>query len=222
MSSAVIQLIVLAGIAIFLILRLRGVLGTREGFEKPPVPVATDMKTLPIARHGLEVIEGSLDADIIDHVPADSPSAKALAAMKAAERSFNVTDFLRGARAAYEMILSAFDRGALDTILPFLSRDVYDSFVQVVEEREAKGHKVQSTFVGIRELALAKATFNRDTGEAEITIRFVGEQNSCVRDAQDRIVEGNPNEVKRQKDIWTFARRMGADNPNWQLIATGE
>lgn len=222
MSSAVIQLIVLAGIAIFLILRLRGVLGTREGFEKPEVPIDSTLKPAPAARPGLEVIEGGADADITDHVPAESPSAKALAAMKVAERAFSVTDFLRGARGAYEMILSAFDRGALDTILPFLSRDVYESFVQVVEEREAKGHKVQSTFIGIRELTLIKATFNHETQDAEVTIRFVAEQNSCVRDAEDRIVEGNPTEVKRQKDVWTFARRMGADNPNWQLVATGE
>ena len=220
MSSAVIQLIVLAGIAIFLILRLRNVLGTREGFEKPAAPVAMD--SAPRARRGLEVIDGGPDADITDHAADGTPAAKALAAMKSAEPSFNVTEFLRGARGAYEMILTAFDKGELDKILPFLSRDVYDSFVQVVEQREQAGHTVQSSFVGISDLTLASAEFNTDTQEAEITVRFTGETNSCVRDKSGQIVEGNPNEIKRQRDVWTFARKMGADNPNWQLVATGE
>lgn len=222
MSSAVIQLIVLAGVAVFLILRLKNVLGTREGFEKPVVPVAADGKPVPVGRRGLEVIEGGPDADITDHVADTSAAAKALAAMKTAEPGFNVTEFLRGGRGAYEMILMAFDKGELDKILPFLSRDVYDSFARVVEQREAAGHIVQSTFVGIRELTLTAAEFNRETKEAEITVRFIGELNTCIRDKAGQIVEGNPNEIKRQKDVWTFARRMGVDNPNWQLVATGE
>ncbi len=222
MSNAVIQLVVLAGIAIFLILRLRNVLGTRQGYEKPAVPIAPDSEMQVRSRRGLEVIEGGPDADITDHVAEGSSSAKALAAMKTAESKFNVTEFLRGARGAYEMILTAFDKGALDTILPFLSRDVYDSFVKVVEDRELRGLTVQTSFVGIRELTLASAEFSRDTSEAEITIRFVAELTTATRDKAGQIVDGNPNEIKRQKDVWTFARRMASDNPNWQLVATGE
>jgi len=130
MSSAVIQLLVLAGIAIFLILRLKSVLGTREGFEKPPVSVADQ----PANRRGFEVIEGGVDNDITDHVEDGSVSAKALAAMKMAEPGFHVGEFLHGARGAYEMILMAFEHGTLDEILPFLSRDVYESFAEVLEE----------------------------------------------------------------------------------------
>ena len=218
MSSAVIQLLVLAGIAIFLILRLKNVLGTREGFEKPAVPQATDPAA---ARRGLQVIDGGPDADITDHVPDGSPSAKALAAMKAAEPTFNVTDFLRGARGAYEMIVTSFDKGDLDGIVPFLSPAVYDTFLRVVEDREAKGLTVQTHFIGIRELALTKAEIT-SANMSEVTVRFVGEMNTAVRNAAGEIVEGNPNAIKTQKDIWTFARRMGADNPNWQLVATGE
>ena len=76
--------------------------------------------------------------------------------------------------------------------------------------------------MGIRELVLTGATFDRDTQEAEITVRFVGELTSAVRNAAGEIIEGNPNEIKRQKDIWTFSRFMAADNPNWKLVATGE
>ncbi len=222
MNSAIIQLIVLAGIAVFLILKLRSVLGTRQGFEKPAKPVALDADTAPRAKRGFEVIEGGPDADITDNVAQESPAALALAAMKRAEPAFNVTDFLRGARGAYEMILTAFDRGELDKVLPFLSREVYDSFVQVVEDREARGLTVKSTFVGIRELNLTGAEFNADSAEAEVKVRFIGEITSTLRDKAGQVVEGDPNEIKRQKDIWTFARKMGVDNPNWQLVATGE
>ncbi len=219
MSSAVIQLLVLAGIAIFLILRLRDVLGSRDGFEKPVVPV---VQTRDDPRRGLEVIDGGPDADITDHAPEGSATAKALAAMKAAEPSFNVTEFLCGARGAYEMIVMGFEKGAMDDLVPFLARDVYDTFQSVLEQREARGLTVEAQFVGIRELSLIAASFDHDTREAEITVRFVGELTSVMRDAEGNVVEGDANEIRRQKDIWTFARKMGAQNPNWQLVATGE
>ncbi len=221
MSSAVIQLLVLAGVAIFLILRLRSVLGTREGFEKPPLPPAADGDR-PRLRRDFEVIEGGIDADITDHVKEGSKAAKALAAMKKAEPDFHVGDFLKGARQAYEMIVMAFEKGDLDPVVPFLARDVYERFVEVVEMREREGLTVQSTFVGVREVTLVDAEFDRATGIGEITVRFVGELTSVVRDRTGKIVEGDPNEIKRQRDVWTFARRMGSEDPNWQLTATGE
>ncbi len=220
MSSSVIQLLVLAGVAIFLILKLRSVLGTREGFEKPPVPL--DDARPRAARRDFEVIEGGPDRDILDHVPDGSPAAKALASMKAAEPSFSVNDFLTGARGAYEMILMAFEKGDLESIRPFLSDDVYASFSDVVQAREREGLKIESNFVGLRELGLQDATFDPATREGEITVRFTGELTSVVRNRSGDIVEGSPTAIKRQRDVWTFARRMGVDDPNWQLVATGE
>lgn len=218
MSSPVIQLIVLAAIAIFLILRLRDVLGTREGFEKP---VVTRSETEKVDNRGrFEVIEGGPDTDITDHVE-DPKSVEALAKMKGAEPSFSVGEFLNGARGAYEMILMAFESGELDKIQPFLSTEVYESFATVVEQREKDGFRIEANFVGLREMKLVEAEFDDKTREGEVTMRFIGEITSVVRDKSGEIVEGNPNEVKRQKDIWTFARIMGSDNPNWQLVATG-
>ena len=218
MNYPIIQLLVLAGIAIFLILRLRNVLGTREGFEKPR---AEAPEARPRKNPGFEVIEGGPDHDIVDHVEEGSPSARALAEMKGADRSFNVGEFLQGARGAYEMILMAFERGDLASVRPFLSDDVYEAFAGVVEEREAKGLKVEATFVGLSEIAIREATFDPATGEADITVRFAAELTSAVRDNAGDIVEGNPNEIKRQRDVWTFSRRMGSDDPNWTLVATG-
>ena len=219
MSSPILQLLVLAGIAIFLILKLKNVLGTREGFEKPVI--ARDTAPARVDRGDLKVIEGGPDEDITDHVPAESNSAKALAAMKGVDPSFNVGEFLKGARGAYEMILMAFEAGDLDKIKPFLSDDVYESFAEVVEARHKQGLTIEANFIGVRELKLVEATFDTRSKEAELTVRFVSEQTSVVRDKSGEIVEGNPNEVKRQKDVWTFARVMGSDDPNWQLVATG-
>ena len=219
MSSAVIQLIVLAGIAIFLILKLRSVLGTREGFEKPQVQPKREESGR--TRRDFEVIEGGTDHDIVDHVREGSDAAEALARMKRAEPSFTVSEFLQGARGAYEMILMAFERGQLDQIKPFLSEDIYETFEEVVEERERKGLTIESSFVGLRELEIEDAEFDEDDREGEVTVRFVGEITSAVIDASGQIVEGSRNEIKRQKDVWTFARKMGTGDPNWQLVATG-
>jgi len=218
MSSAVIQLLVLAAIAVFLILKLRSVLGTRDGFEKPDQPTP---EARPVNRD-FEVIEGGHDSDIIDHVPQHSPAAEAFAAMKGAEPGFSVTEFLGGARGAYEWILMAFEKGKMDDIVPLLSKEVYESFQAVVDAREAKGLTIESAFIGLRESNLQDATFDPRTGVAEITIRYVAEMTHVVRNAEGIIVEGSPTEIKRQRDIWTFARKMGANDPNWQLVATGE
>lgn len=218
MNSSLIQLLVLAGIAVFLIIKLRAVLGTREGFEKPPVPLEPASR----ARRDFEVIEGGPDRDITDNVPEGSPAAQALAAMKGAEPSFSVVTFLSGARGAYEMILMAFDKGDLDSIRPFIGADVEHSFGEAIEARREQGLTVESKFVGMRELALQDATYNATTREAEVSVRFVGEITSVVKNAAGEIVEGKPTEIKRQRDVWTFARKMGASDPNWQLVATGD
>lgn len=218
MNNAIIQLLVLAAVAIFLILRLRDVLGTRDGFEKEPEQAAADRAP----KRRFEVIEGGPDRDITDHVDAKSDAAKALAAMKLVESDFTVVEFLGGARGAYEMILMSFEKGELDNIQPFLSGDVFESFEAVVHDREAKGLHIEANFLGLRELVLQDARFDRDSGTAEIDVRFVAELNSVVRDRKGEIIEGGREEVKRQRDIWTFERQMGRDDPNWQLVATAQ
>ncbi|WP_208347159.1 Tim44/TimA family putative adaptor protein [Pseudaestuariivita rosea] len=220
MNSSVIQLLVLAGIAIFLILRLKAVLGSREGFEKPSVPVQRD--TAARNKPDFEVIEGGPDHDIIDHVPEGSPQAEALAKMKTVDSDFTVGGFLSGARGAYEMILMAFEKGDLASIKPFLSDDVYETFAEVVEAREKQGITIDANFVGIREISVMDATFDNTTTEAEMMVRFVGELTSIVRDRGGDVIEGSETEIKRQKDIWTFTRVMNSGDPNWLLTATGE
>lgn len=217
MNSSLIQLLVLAGIAVFLILRLKNVLGSREGFEKPPAPAPREERS---ARPEFEVIEGGPDLDITDHVDEDSDSAKALTKMKSIEPSFNVTDFLAGARGAYEMIVMGYERGDLNDIQPLLGEDVYDSFVDGVAAREDQGLTIEAEFIGVREIKLQSASFDANGNEAEVVVRFVAELTSTVRDEDGNIVEGSPTDVKRQKDTWAFARSMGSDDPNWLLVST--
>jgi predicted lipid-binding transport protein (Tim44 family) len=219
MNGSLIQLLVLAGIAIFLILKLRSVLGSRDGFEKPPIPLE-DVR--PRVRRDFEVIEGGPDRDIIDHVTEGSDAARALAEMKKAEPAFTVGPFLQGARGAYEMILMAFEKGELDRIRPFLSDDVEASFAEAIAQRERDGLTVEAAFLGIKELVLHDATFTPESRFGEIAVRFVADQTYVVRNKSGEIVEGSPREVKKTRDIWTFARQMGSDDPNWQLVATGD
>lgn len=219
MNSPMLQLLVLAGIAIFLVLRLRSVLGTREGYERPhetPKGIEDERK------RKFDVIEGGPDRDITDHAEEGSDTAKALARMKAREPSFSVSEFLGGARGAYEMILMGFERGELADIKPFISDEIYEVFAQFVEEREKKGLKIEAEFVGVRELGIHDADFHDASGTAEITVKFVGNLTYVVRDNAGEIVEGEEGKIKTQKDIWTFERVMGGDDPNWILVATGE
>ena len=216
MNSPLIQLLVLAAIAVFLILRLKNVLGTREGFEKPPVPAVPNKRSGP----AFEVIEGGPDLDITDHFDEGTAQARALAEMKRIEPSFNVTDFLAGARGAYEMIVMGYERGELDGIESFLSEEIYESFVDGVAAREDQGLTIEANFIGVREMNLENVTLDPDTKEAEMTLKFVAELTQAVRNSEGEIIEGSLTVAKKQKDTWVFSRHMGSDDPNWFLVST--
>ncbi|MDO5642630.1 MAG: Tim44/TimA family putative adaptor protein [Paracoccus sp. (in: a-proteobacteria)] len=216
MSNSFIQLLILAALAVFLILRLRNVLGTRDGFE----PTQTDE---PHIQRRMEVIEddpNADDSDLSDHVDPQSPAYAALVEIKRAEPSFSLTEFLGGAKQAYEMILVAFERGDLGDVRPFLSPEVARAFETAISARPA-GHLTEVQFLGTRETALAAAEFNPANAIAELSVRFVGEMIVTTRDATGAVVDGDPKSARKQRDTWTFEREMGAADPNWRLVATG-
>ena len=216
MSPAIIEILVLAGIAIFLVLRLKNVLGTREGFEKPPLQDAAPSKNA----RDFRVIDGGEDTDITDNVDKKSPSAEALERMKKVDADFMVNDFLTGARSAYEMILMAFENGDLKDVESFLDEDVKDAFQQVIDMRAKKKLKVEAEFYGIRELSLKNADFDDKTNVAELSVAFTGELSSVVKNKDGEVVEGDAKQVKRQRDTWTFSRDLSSSDPNWLLVAT--
>jgi predicted lipid-binding transport protein (Tim44 family) len=120
------------------------------------------------------------------------------------------------------MILMGFERGDVEDLKPFLSEEVYQTFAEVVADRQDKGLVIEAEFIGIRELALHDATFDAATGEGDVSVRYVAELTSVVKDASGQVIEGSATAVKKQKDVWTFARKMGSSDPNWQLVATDE
>lgn len=217
MSNPMLQIIVLAAVALFLIFKLRSVLGTREGFEKPPIPASPNAP-----KQKFEVIEGGADQDIFDHAPEGSATATALSKMKTIEPDFNVTQFLQGARGAYEMILMAYERGDISSVRGFLAADVAESFDAAIAARNAQGLVTNAEFVGLREMSLVDAEYNAATKEAEITVRFMGELTAITKDASGAVVSGSADEIKRQRDLWSFARKLGSNDPNWQLVATSD
>lgn len=214
MGSSGFQLLILAVIAVFVFLKLRSVLGTRDGFEPGDTPVA------PAPRSNVIPMDSGFDMDIADHFDLNSISGKALAMMKKTDADFSVDDFVAGAKQAYEMILMAFERDDLETLDTFLSDDVFQGFKSVIDARQAKNLTVDAEFIGVRDIRLTDAAFDTSDNVAEITVAFEGELTSVVKNAKGKIVEGSADEVKRQRDVWTFARTMGTDDPNWELVET--
>lgn len=216
-SSQTIQLVVLAAVAVFLILRLRGVLGTRDGFE----PTVQIEPVLPSRDNVIDLTAEEVDP-IADHVDPLSPTADALRKMREIEPAFDIGGFIGGAKQAYEMILMAFERGDLSQVRPFLSDAVASAFQQVIDQRQAAGEIVEAEFLGTHETTLAGAEFDPSTRSAEITIRYVGEITRSIRLA-DGTLKGDDESrrARKQRDIWTFQRQMGDADPNWRLVATG-
>ena len=217
MNPALIELIILAGIAVFLFLRLKSVLGTREGFEKPRMQPKTDSP-----KREFKVIDGGEDKDITDNVEKNSNSAKALKTIKERDENFTVNEFLSGARSAYEWILMSFEKNEMDDIRDLLSEEVAEAFDSVVEQRVSQGLTIEAEFIGVREMKLVDADYNLKTDTAEIVVSFVGEITSVVKNASGEIIEGDSKKIKRQKDTWTFSKNIKSSYPNWLLVATGE
>lgn len=218
MNNALLQLLVLAAVAVFLIIRLRNVLGTRDGFEPTQTPPEAAIRPV---RSAAQAGDDAQDSDISDHVDLDTPAARALKAMKRAEPSFEVGPFLNGAKSAYEMILMNFERGDISEVRDFLSPEVAQAFDNVIADRQDRGLTTEAQYLGTREVTLTSASFDETSHTAEISVRLLGEMTLAIRNAAGEIVEGDAKTARKQRDTWTFARQMGQDDPNWRLIATG-
>jgi len=216
-----IELVILIAIAGFVLYRLKSVIGTRTGYEAPPDYLTRDRaEGAPAPVPATSADDEDAEVDLGHPLPESAKAA--LAEMRAADPDFSIARFVEGARSAYEMILMAYEAGDRDTLRGLLERDVADAFEQGIAQRESNGLRVEARFIGVRDLRVEAAAFNPATRESEITLRFVGELITSVRDSENRIVEGDPNKVRRQTDVWTFSRIMGSKDPTWLLAATGE
>lgn len=215
------------GITIFIAWKLWSVLGETTGHEKPPIPPFNKKNNQGVKDNVYELRKEKDTSGIYDsppnrwapHATAGSPQEAGFNKIAAIERDFNAEHFQNGAKTAYEMIVQAFAKGDKDILKKFLSDDVYNNFVSVIEEREQRQESVETTFVSIE-----KADFQDVKVEGKrafITIAFSSKLISYTKNSQGHIVEGDPGLVVDITDHWTFSRVLGNKNPNWLLVATG-
>lgn len=223
--------IIFLALAVFIFLRLRSVLGQRTGRERPPYDpyaardavrgAANDkVVTLPTRRPELEKpAEASEPVDRWKGIaPPDSPVAAGLDAIAAGDGTFDPQHFLTGARAAYEMIVTAYAGGDRRALKNLLSPEVYEGFETAIQERENRGEAVETKFVSIDTAEIIGA--EQRGGLAQITVRFVSQLISATRDRSGNVIDGSPDKVTEVTDVWTFARDVSSRDPNWKLVAT--
>lgn len=218
MNNTIIQLLILAGVALFLIFRLKNVLGTRDGFEPK---IKDGIKTKEEAKNTKDVNENYLDEEVTEYLLDDNKSAEALSKIKELETDFSLTNFLGGAGSAYEMILMAFQSGDISTVQRFLSSEIKENFEEAIQERDKKGLSINAEFLGMRDTAIKNVTFNTKDRVAEISVSFLADIKSVVKNNHGEVVEGEEADTKKQFDVWVFSREIGSDNPNWILVETG-
>lgn len=148
----------------------------------------------------------------------NSGIAKGLLDIVRADETFEPDGFLKGARAAYELIVTAFAEGNRKALKNLLSRDVYDGFAGAISDREGRGEQVDQSFVGIKSTDVVEAELKN--GMAQVTVKFVSELISATRNKAGEVIAGDSKRIKEVTDIWTFAREIATRDPNWKLIAT--
>ena len=219
-----VQIIVLAAVAFFLFWRLRSVLGSRQGFEKLNKNVNEKTKSSKINANSDDKIidfkSANIDEEIADYVDEKSEQFKILSELKKLEDGWQVSHFVSGAKLAYEEILMAFENGDLNKIKKLSSKEVYTAFKEVIEDRNQKGLHVEAVFGGVRDIRIKDVKLNKKNLEANITMVFQCDITYSIKDKNNKIIEGGPDKVKKQKDVWTFTRKMNSDIPNWYLTKT--
>ncbi len=223
------DIILIGLVAVFLILRLRAVLGNRTGNERPPsrdplAPPAApppggsdNVVPLPTSNPPPRTSQptsgpGGIRATVM-------PAATAgVAAIRAADPSFEPIPFTGGARAAFGTIVEAFARGDSAALRPLLDAPTFASFDAEIRARAARREKHETTLIGFEASDIYAAELQGD--DASVTVRFISEQIHVTRDAEGQVADGNPNEVVKAVDLWTFRRNTKSSDPNWLLTKT--
>jgi len=221
-------------LAVVIFLRLRNVLGRRTGNERQPYdPYAPSDakangasaggqdKVIPLPRgrdKGAEEQAINVEERLKNFAPKGSPLAKGLLAIVKSDPAFDPAQFLQGAKSAYEMIVMAFAGGNKRTLRQLLGEEVFDGFIGAIEEREERGEKVDSSFIGIDRADIIEA--ERKSKSALITVKFVSQLITSTTDNKGKVIDGDPKKVREVTDIWTFAREVASRDPNWKLVAT--
>ena len=190
-SFEYIDIILLAMIAGFIFLRLRGILGKKTGFEE----------------------------DVNSSFPHEAPPVKNVVDLNINTFDENAKkDFVKGAKIAYETIITNFAKGKLKDIKSLLDKNVYQQFEEAINDRNEKKLSSETTFIGINSAEVKEHQQNKNM--LEVTVEFVSEIISCVKDKDNKVISGDPEKIKKVLDTWKFSKDTRSSNPNWLLIDT--
>ncbi len=220
--------IIFALLAIFVLWKLRSVLGTRTGNEKPPPANPFFRRSIGTNDNKVVPLPGAAPPQVPISPPnpdrwktyaePGSKAAAGLDAIAAASPDFALDPFITGAKAAYEMIVTAFASGDRQTLQNLLDKDVFDSFTAAIAARETRGESMTTQVVSIDQASIEDAGMRNRS--AQITLRFMSKLISATHDKSGALIDGNPDKSVDMTDIWTFARDVDSRDPNWKLIAT--
>jgi len=210
-------IVLFAMIAAFLALRLYSVLGKRTGHEQPlPKPAEERAPNQPMQR----TIDVPADVREIPARAIDSDAETGIRSIIAADSNVDVAQFLEGAKNAYRMILEAFWKGDREALGWLVESDVAEGFTAAIDEREAAGHTLDNRLIAIERAMITDASV--DGRNARITVRFDADIAAVTRDADGNVVAGSMSDAVETHDIWTFARNLRSEDPNWKLAETDE
>ena len=190
-----IDIILLAMFAGFIILRLRNILGRKTGHQGKPE------NRYPLK--GMEVLKDIENNEAIKTGDVGEEAKK---------------QFLKGASIAYEQIITSFAKGDKKSLKNLLGKNLLNEFLEVIDERKKKELKYETTFIGLKSSKILE--FKKIENIYKVTVDFVSEIITCVKDKNNQIIEGNPDMIKTAHDVWKFAKNMWSQNPTWYLVET--
>ena len=190
-----IDIILLAMFAGFIILRLRNILGRKTGHQEKP-----ENRHFP---RGLETLKDIENNEAIKSGNIDEEAKK---------------QFLKGADIAYEQIITSFAKGDKKLLKSLLGKEMFEDFSKVIDDRKQNLHKYETTFIGIKSSKILE--FKKIENIYKVTVNFVSEIITCVKDKNSKIIEGNPDTIKTVNDVWKFSKNMWSQDPTWYLVET--
>lgn len=226
---AYLDILIFAMVAAFVAYRLRSVLGRRTGHERrrpdavprthpaPREQAPAQDNVVPLPERGAAQVPTSDDPAIADVTDAGLKSG--LTEIRMADPSFDLDGFLRGARAAFTMVVEAFAKGDRATLRPLLADPVFGEFARAIDDREGRGHTLSTELVALRAAELIGAEMRG--GKARMAVRFTSEQINVTHDVEGNVVEGDAKRIADVVDQWTFERDSRSRDPNWALVETG-
>jgi len=212
-------IVILAMVAAFLGLRLYSVLGKRTGHEQQPAPQAEDRS--PVAVLTPKRMDEVRPEPVRTPDGLIMPSAEnGVRAIIGADRHFDVNQFAEGAKSAYRMVLEAFWSGDREELAYLCDKDVYESFAQAIDAREAEGQVLENRLVRIDKVQIADASLSGPV--ASLTLRFDADIAAVTRDRDGNAIAGSMTDAVSTHDVWTFSRDIKSNDPNWKLTETDE